>query len=75
MHKHGDDHNFKRMPSDCELVDPVVADPVARDKDKRNNIQMYTESPYWSTRREGTKLPNTHILSLSCRRTFLEQLS
>ena len=25
------------------LIDPVVADPVAQDNDKRNNIQIYTE--------------------------------
>ena len=29
--------------------------------------QIYTEIPYYSTQREGTKLPNIHILSLSCR--------
>ena len=29
-----------------ELVDPVVADPVRQDNDKKNNIQMYTEIPY-----------------------------
>ena len=26
-------------------VDPVVADPVRQDNDKRNNIQIYTEIP------------------------------
>ena len=50
-----------------ELVDPVVADPVAQDNDKRNDIQIYSGIPYQSTQREGTKLPNIHILSLSCR--------
>ena len=50
-----------------ELVDPVVADPVAQDNDKRSNIQIYTEISYESTQREGAKLPNMHILSLSCR--------
>ena len=29
-----------------EPVDPVVADPVRQDNDKRNNIQIYTEIPY-----------------------------
>ena len=29
-----------------ELVDPIVADPVAQDNDKRNNIQIYAEIPY-----------------------------
>ena len=55
---------------DCKkTVDPVVADPVRQDNDKRNNIQIYTEIPYQSTRcqRAGTKLPSSHILSLSCR--------
>ena len=56
---------FGHLP--WELVDPVVADPIAQDNDKRNNIQIYTEIPYESTQREGTKLPNIHILLLSCR--------
>ena len=29
-----------------ELVDPVVADPVRQDNDKKNNIQIYTEISY-----------------------------
>ena len=29
-----------------EPVDPVAADPVRQDNDKRNNIQIYTEIPY-----------------------------
>ena len=45
-----------------EVVDPVAADPVAQDNNKRNNIQIYTEIPYQSTQN-----PNIHILSLSCR--------
>ena len=44
-----------------KLVDPVAADPAAQDNDKRNN------SPYQGAQREGTKLPNIHVLSLSCR--------
>ena len=32
--------------SSWEPVDPVVADPVRQDNDKRNNIQIYTEIPY-----------------------------
>ena len=59
-----------KLVSSClfwEPVDPVVADPVRQDNDKTNNIQIYTDIPYSSTQGEGTKLPNTHILSLSCR--------
>ena len=46
-----------------EPVDPVVADPVRQDNDKRNNIQIYTENPYSITQREGTNLP----MFISCR--------
>ena len=57
-----------RPNHDWELVDPSVADPIAQDNGKsRNNIQIYTEIPYQTTQRKGTKLPNTHILLLSCR--------
>ena len=31
---------------DWEPVDPVVADPVRQDNEKRNNMQIYTEIPY-----------------------------
>ena len=58
---------FERFCNFWALVDPIVADPVRQDNDKRNNLQIYTEIPYQSTQREGTKLPNIHILSLSCR--------
>ena len=53
-----------------EPVDPVVADPVAQDNDKRNNIQIDMELPYESTHREGAKYPNVHSLPLSCRTGF-----
>ena len=43
------------------------ADPVAKGNDKRNNIQMCTQIPDSRAQREGTKLPDIHILSLSCR--------
>ena len=48
-----------------ELVDPVVADPVAQDNDKRNNIQMYTEiMPYKAPHRgRGQNFP----MFISCR--------
>ena len=48
-----------------ELVEPIVADPVSRDKHKRNNIQIYTEIHDQNTQRDWTKLPHIHILSLS----------
>ena len=29
-----------------ELVDPVVAIPVAQDNKKRNNVKIYADTPY-----------------------------
>ena len=58
-------HEFRLF---WEPVDPVVADPVRQDNDKRNNIQIYTRKfPIKVHRGGGTKLPNIHFLSLSCR--------
>ena len=37
---------FYNAPSFWEPVDPVVADPVRQDSNKRNNIQMNKEIPY-----------------------------
>ena len=38
--------DFWDTPPLWEPVDPVVADPVRQDNDKRNDIQIYTEIPY-----------------------------
>ena len=48
-----------------ELADPIVADPVAQDNDKRKNTQICTEIPDSILEKEGTKPPNIRILSLS----------
>ena len=48
-----------------ELVDPVGADPVAQDSDKRNNATtMYTTFLFKNEVGEGTELPHIFI---SCR--------
>ena len=50
------------------LVDPVVTDTLRQDdNDKKINIQIYAEISCLDTQREGTELPNIHILALSCR--------
>ena len=40
-----------------ELVDPVVADPVAQDNEKRYNIQIYTKFPIKIHRGRGQNFP------------------
>ena len=44
-------------------VDRVVADPIAQDNDKRNNIQIYTEIPMEVHRGRGQNFP----ILISCR--------
>ena len=46
-----------------EMVDPVVADPVAQDNNKRNSIQIDTEIPFKVLRGRGQNFP----IFISCR--------
>ena len=52
-----------------KLVDPVVADPIIQDNDKRSK-KGYAEIPCQNTPREGTKLPNVHILFILSNRVY-----
>ena len=40
------ENHARTQEDNWQPVDPVVADPVREDNDKRNNIQIYTEIPY-----------------------------
>ena len=53
-----------------ELVDPVVADPVAQVNDKRNNAQIYTEIPSCCFHKE--RGPNFYLVELGLRQLGLQ---
>ena len=46
LHPHTSGAGNLPLGTNWKPVDPVVADPVRQDNDKRNNIQIYTEIPY-----------------------------